>query len=460
MTSQLNGIDPEKATPLLRRPMKRSPYALIGFSLAVLKFLGDFLIVTTSGHTKAHWSPFEYLNTSNAARFGVLHTGIAVALLAWMLPFVVVGVICTVRRALDAGWSPWWALIFFVPYLNYLLMLTFCLWPSSEKYALTDPRFESGESEESFPNAKSLGVLAGLAVCLAMIWISIGAREIYATSLFVGTPVAMGAIAGYFASRKSATSVMDMVGLCLMLNFLAGILIVAVKFDGAICVVMAFPFSFVLSLAGAFLGRAIARGGRAIRRSAASALMLLPVCGLVEPANLVGNTQHFVRTSIEVNAPPEKVWPHLSYFQPIEPPRDAMFRVGIAYPTGTHTALGGGVGAARYCGFSTGEVVERITAWEINRRVAFDVISQPAPMVELSPYKDLDPPHLHGYVKSKTGEFRLVPLPNGRTRIEGTSTYELHMAPEAYWSMWVDWSVHAIHRRVLEHIKEEVEAGK
>ena len=65
---------------------------------------------------------------------------------------------------------------------------------------------------------------------------------------------------------------------------------------------------------------------------------------------------------------------------------------------------------------------------------------------------------MHGYVNSKKGEFRLVALADGRTRIDGASWYEIDMQPEAYWSMWTDASVHAIHRRVLEHIKKEVES--
>ena len=187
-------------------------------------------------------------------------------------------------------------------------------------------------------------------------------------------------------------------------------------------------------------------------------MILLPLFALAEPAHMVHHVLHAVRTSIEVNATPERVWPQLIQFRPIDPPTEWYFRLGIAFPTVSYTE-GTGIGATRYCGFSTGSVVEQITAWQPGEVMAFDVESQPAPMVELTPYKDLDPPHLHGYVRSKKGEFRLAALADGRTRIDGTSWYEIDMQPEAYWSMWTDASVHAIHRRVLEHIKKEVEAG-
>jgi len=48
-----------------------------------------------------------------------------------------------------------------------------------------------------------------------------------------------------------------------------------------------------------------------------------------------------------------------------------------------------------------------------------------------------------------------IPLPGGRTRLEGSTWYELDLAPQAYWSIWSDLIVHRIHRRVLEHIRRE-----
>ena len=80
-------------------------------------------------------------------------------------------------------------------------------------------------------------------------------------------------------------------------------------------------------------------------------------------------------------------------------------------------------------------------------------------MRELSPYQDLSPKHLHGYMRSKRGEFRFIDLGDGRTRLEGSSWYELEMAPEIYWQMFSDALIHRIHLRVLDHIKQEVESS-
>jgi hypothetical protein len=107
--------------------------------------------------------------------------------------------------------------------------------------------------------------------------------------------------------------------------------------------------------------------------------------------------------------------------------------------------------------FSTGSFVEPITAWEPSRRLAFDVTDSPPPLRELSLYSNVSPPHLDGYVRSQRGEFRLIALPGGRTRLEGSTWYQLQMAPEGYWQVFSDYLIHAIHRRVLTHIKKEAE---
>ena len=79
-------------------------------------------------------------------------------------------------------------------------------------------------------------------------------------------------------------------------------------------------------------------------------------------------------------------------------------------------------------------------------------------MHEWSPYESVNAPHLAGNMRSKRGEFRLVRLPHGRTRLEGSTWYELDMFPQPYWTLWSDALVHRIHSRVLAHIKRLAEA--
>ncbi len=87
------------------------------------------------------------------------------------------------------------------------------------------------------------------------------------------------------------------------------------------------------------------------------------------------------------------------------------------------------MGAIRHCEFTTGDFVEPITAWDEPRRLTFDVRDQPDPMVELSPWRHVHRPHMHDRsLASRRGEFRLMPLPGGRT------WYTFDMHPQAYWT--------------------------
>src|SRR5437764_11949048 len=127
-------------------------------------------------------------------------------------------------------------------------------------------------------------------------------------------------------------------------------------------------------------------------------------------------------SSIEIDAPTERVWQNVIGFSELPEVPKWFFRLGIAYPVRARIE-GSGVGAVRRCEFSTGPFVEPITAWEPPSRLAFDVASQPPSTTELSPYKDVRAAHLEGYMVSRRGEFRLVRLPGHRTRLAGTPWY-------------------------------------
>jgi hypothetical protein len=113
----------------------------------------------------------------------------------------------------------------------------------------------------------------------------------------------------------------------------------------------------------------------------------------------------------------------------------------------------------RYCVFPRGAFVEPITRWDPGATLAFDVTASPPPMTEWSPYRNVHPPHLDGFLRARRGEFRLVALDGGRTRLEGRTWYEIEMGPEAYWQLWSDSMIHRIHMRVLEQIKREAEGS-
>jgi hypothetical protein len=185
-------------------------------------------------------------------------------------------------------------------------------------------------------------------------------------------------------------------------------------------------------------------------------LLVMPVVFGAERAAGLQPPTYVVRSSIEVEAAPEQVWKQVLAFAEIPPPRETLFRAGIAYPIRAEIS-GRGAGAVRQCVFSTGPFVEPIEVWDEPKLLRFGVTENPAPLNELTPYGHIDPRHLHGYFVSERGQFQLMELPGGRTRLEGTTWYRNAIWPSAYWRVWSDYIIHRIHMRVLEHIKTEAE---
>jgi hypothetical protein len=51
----------------------------------------------------------------------------------------------------------------------------------------------------------------------------------------------------------------------------------------------------------------------------------------------------------------------------------------------------------------------------------------------------------------------MIALPDGRTRLEGSTWYRLDLFPQPYWTLFSDALVHRIHQRVLEHVRDRSE---
>jgi hypothetical protein len=297
-------------------------------------------------------------------------------------------------------------------------------------------------------------ITAGLGAILAALSISV--LGTYGWALFAGLPLCLGFVAACLREPGSVWRAFD-AGLAATL--LTGVLIFVMALDGGICVLMALPLAVPLALAGAFAGWLVRRGTSRPPRSFAIALVALPLAMGAEAKVDRPPELHAVTTSVVVDAPPETVWRRVVAFPPLPEPRSVHFRAGIAYPRSA-TISGRGVGAVRRCRFSTGDFVEPITVWDEPRRLAFSVTEQPVPMRELSFWGDVHPPHLDGLMRSRRGEFRLIPLPGGRTLLRGTTWYENRMWPARYWRAWSDEIIGSIHERVLAHVARWAETDQ
>lgn len=436
----------------LDAPVDRKTYLVVGLVLMAFKYALDATLIKV--FTGVFWTPIQYLSPALSTReaFSAHAEWLVLVLGVLTLPFLWIGLSMSVRRAADAGRSPALGLLFLFPVLNYVAMLYLASLPTAPDAQRDRPAMDPDAELSAALRGTAIGATIGVAMS-AFAGLVLGA---YGAALFFVTPVMMGAAAGWDYNRSRQRPVGRTLAVAALTVVIAGGAMLLFAIEGVVCLTMASPIALVAAFIGALVGRFVADNGGTGRPIQATMVFLaLPLLAGFEAAAPQDEPVREVRSHIIIDAPPEAIWPHVIGFAELPPPSEFVFRAGIAYPMRARIE-GEGIGAIRHCEFSTGAFVEPITRWEPPHRLSFDVISQPVPMHETSPYRHLHPPHLDGYFRSKRGEFRLIPLPDGRTRLEGSTWYALDLGPVAYWTLWSDALVHTIHDRVLQHIATRV----
>ncbi|MHA4738196.1 SRPBCC family protein [Dyadobacter sp. MSC1_007] len=316
---------------------------------------------------------------------------------------------------------------------------------------------ESKNAGYSIPTQRILSILIPCLFGWACTYFTTDILRAYSYGLFIWLPFVIGATSTliYTYKKQSPAKAAKNNAYLTLLTFCIGLLLFA--WEGFICLVMAAPIGFPLTYLGYVVAKAFSKSVSANGAHTAGILMFIsvPAFMVFDDKNVVIDPIRSVTTSIEINASPEAVWKNVVAFPQLAEPTEFVFKTGIAYPINA-TIDGQGVGAIRYCNFSTGSFVEPIKVWDEPKLLKFSVEQQPAPMKEISFY-DIKPNHLHGYWISKEGQFKLTKLANGGTLLEGTTWYVNKNKPGFYWTIWSDFIVHQIHERVLSHIKVQAE---
>ncbi|CAN5634408.1 hypothetical protein BH09VER1_BH09VER1_15290 [soil metagenome] len=312
------------------------------------------------------------------------------------------------------------------------------------------------EPELPRPVGFLLAVLVPAALGLLGVAWAVSCLNSYGWAVFMVLPLVVSALSAFFARRFLTKSYAACYGLSVLSILVLAGFILALAIDGTVCLVMASPLALLIAVPGSMIGRALGGLSDRSRRVAPWLLLLIfPAFQGFEYAHPVESTIRQVTSRVTIDAPIEMIWEQVIAFDRITKPPEGIFRTGIAYPIQARI-FGRGVGAIRYCIFSTGPFIEPITTWKPPNLLEFDVTENPPPMTELSPYKHLDAPHLHGTFVSKHGRFRLWEE-NGKVVLEGTTWYYQRILPDWYWHVISDAIIHKIHLRVLEQIQHQSE---
>lgn len=446
----------------------RLQFVVAGVVLAAIKLALDYCITTFV--FDGVWWPFEYLwskspvvaLSEDAARPHYFTLLLVAAPFAWM------GVCLCAKRLRSAGAPVWLTLFFFVPIAKWFLFTILMSLPENVSATIAaaadarvdrDPAFDTARVRFGRTELRSAIIAIAVTTVLGLLltWLSVTVFRAYGSTLFLATPFVLGLITSVVHGAAQPRTLEESIGATLLALVIIAVALVAFATEGIACIAMAAPLAAVEAILGCMIGHAFVTGrARRARRIGVPALALMPLLLLAEQQRPSGTEIHAITTRIVIDADRETVWNKVIAFSEIPPPRELIFRAGIAYPLRARID-GSGVGATRHCIFSTGAFVEPITAWDAPAVLAFDVSAQPDPLTELSPYGHIDAPHLHGYFSSQRGEFRLTELAGGRTLLAGTTWYVNRIEPSGYWRLWSDYLIHTIHRLVLEHIKADAE---
>ena len=450
------------------REIGRIGYFSLGLSLFAAKFVIDCTI--SQSIFGATWTWKYYLFHGAIPRPSGLpwhrdRGALMGALFVAALPFIYIGVRLTLARLRSAALPLWLTLLFFVPVLNIPFFALLPVIPGKAHAEGVDAGPASsaertfGENRGGGLSGALLSMVLAAGVGGAIVVVSIKSLVLYGVSLFIATPFAVGLIAVVVDGKDRERALRRSMGVACGSILLLAFVLLLVSFEGLICVAMAAPIWIGCAMIGGVVGYMVQP---ALRKRPGATMSLLAVSMSVplllgaEYSTDARPSASCVRTSIEVDVPPQQVWNHVIAFPPLPPPTDWVFSTGVAYPISA-TIDGAGVGAVRRCNFTTGSFIEPITVWDPPYRLAFDVTHNPPPMKEWTLWGDVHPPHLVGFLVSERGQFLLERSNTGGTRLEGATWYRHNMSPEWYWRLWSDAIIHRIHYRVLEHIKANAE---
>ena len=443
----------------LQGAMPRAPYIARSIALVLLQYVVQGVVFAVHyGSGSEFWNPWILLPVSISTlsiwfqphwkneQWLLIPVLLVHTTLAWLL------LAAAIRRARSTGRSLLVASMVIVPFIQLATIVWLSCAPDRDA-----PGAQARPARVP-PHIALKGVAAGVILTLLLVGMSVLVFRKYGSLLFLASPFLVGCVTAFIGNRHGDIGPKATTRLVWAACFLGAVGLLAIAIEGIVCIAMAAPLIAGFAWLGGLAGRAVAlKGSGGGRRGTAMSVAVVPlflVFDLVAPPRVAFENVE----SIEVAASDRAVWEAIVHMGSIAEPPAALFRWGLAYPMGG-TLHAEGVGAIREGVFSTGVSYERVTEWEPGRRLSFIVLDDPPTMSELSPYRNVNAPHVDGYFRTVDTRLTITPLANGNMRLSSATSHELHLRPAFYWLPITKWAIHENKVRVLAHFARQAEAA-
>lgn len=285
--------------------------------------------------------------------------------------------------------------------------------------------------------------------------------EVMSVSFIFGVPFCIGFISVWSGPYLVSGRGSDLV-LVPCLSMLACLLaVLALVWEGIICVILWLPVSLVLAIVGGLFAALLLKLIKPRRdRFFCIALVALLPFGIAPLEKFRANSSEIdsVPTQIKIHATPEVVWQQIRSVSLITNPEQSFsFSHLFGFPRPLEAKLvGEGLGAVRYATFERGVLFEEtITEWEQPKKISFSIRADSAHI----PPTTFDEHVIIGgkYFDVLNGSYSIEDIGNGDVILHLSSDQRLSTGFNFYSRYWTEYLMADLQNYILRIIKARCE---
>jgi hypothetical protein len=278
----------------------------------------------------------------------------------------------------------------------------------------------------------------------------------YGFTLFLTIPFSLALILSFQEAPKSSGKTLKAWGKAVSIVTALSLILLAMGFEGVICILMAVGLIILPTFLGCLIGYALSRASETHKLSVLLMIFIINPGALTYDVSDTTKIESIAQISTIVNAPVSDVWQILTQKVVFNKSSNFFLKSGVSYPLDMEIIK---KDSSNYlsCNTNNGKTVFKIDSLIQNQKLQFSAIQEILPMKELTLYHDLEAAHLHGYFESDYGTFEIQPINEKQCLLIAKTQYRYAITPAFYWKWWSDYLLNTMHENVLIKVKEIAE---